>query len=904
MKRNFLTRLLVCVALFVATTSTFARSAFFYGPDLIGSSLITAISQTDDGLLWVGTERGLCRFDGYRFTPISPPENRQMRTAVEVSAFFPDKKGRLWVGTSHGLFLHDRGTDELLPVVFPDSLLPRVTTIGAQPDGSIIAGTSGYGWFLVDTEGLTAEPQTGAIPEGDEAFVEAWEPTPKLRAMAPQGVLLTSSVRDAAGNTYIGTRGDGLYWIPAGDESMQRMNLTVTGFDLNRARISTLFIDQQDNLWAGCQQKGLLMVPLQRRPLFDTWSLLEQHHETGTCVSAIAPASPGSPSQPVIWCAIQGDGIYGFSNEGRLVAHPATPAGAETLMCDSQGHYWLGANHGLWSYDPTTGSSKRVVSFETERINIIHELPDGRLAVSAFGNGLYLVDKTTGAVSEHLEMHTTDTVGRGRLQNDWIFSIDTDSRGRIWIGTSSGVCCYDTASRSFLTEGWEVLAGAEYCHALRVLTSGDVLLALERGLCRWSKSEGLHEEPGTEPLRGKDIRFIAEDKHGTLWMGTDEGVWCWSPKNEQLVAYVGVYGLRVREFVQGAGLQTADGHIYLGTADGITVFSPDSLLSVREKAAKVHLTAFTLAGQTVNAETLSDGRRVINAPLPDSRTFSLSYLDATFRMEFSLLDFVTVGGVSFEYRMEGDNRWQQKPKGENAIIFSHLSPGTYHLEVRALSAGIYTPTETYIIEVRPPWWKTTLAYCIYALLLIVGVAACIYAYQRHILHQLNREKLHFLMSTINTQDTPLTLDDMKRAISSFVQSRKHQRNLYGNSAAMADRLDTPEVRGNDEALMERIVQSVNRHLSDSEFSVEQLCNEAGISRAHLHRKMKEMTGMPVTEFIRNIRLEQAARLLREKKLNITQVAYTVGFSNQGYFSTVFHKHFGVSPREYVDQQEK
>jgi AraC-like DNA-binding protein len=96
-------------------------------------------------------------------------------------------------------------------------------------------------------------------------------------------------------------------------------------------------------------------------------------------------------------------------------------------------------------------------------------------------------------------------------------------------------------------------------------------------------------------------------------------------------------------------------------------------------------------------------------------------------------------------------------------------------------------------------------------------------------------------------------------------------------------------------------------LGDSEFSVEQLCSEAAISRAHLHRKMKEMTGLSVTEFIRNIRLEQAARLLREQKLNVTQVAYTVGFSNLGYFSTIFRKHFGVSPRDFVngnDSDEK
>lgn len=903
MKRYFLSLWIVFTAYFVATLTATARSAFFYSPNLLGSSLITAISQTDDGLLWVGTERGLCRFDGYRFTSIVVPENSQKKTPAEVSAFYPDKEGRLWVGTARGLYLHDRGTDSLLPVIFPDSLEPRVMTLESLADGRIVAGTSGYGRFVVNPETLSAEPQMGQIPEGDEAFVPSWEPTPQLRAMAPQGLLLTSAVRDTRGNTYIGTRGDGLYWIPAGSENMQRLDLSVTGFDLSRSRVSALFIDHQGNLWAGCQQKGLLMFPLQLRPLFDTWSFLEQHHETGTGVSSIVPAVASSNSQTAIWCAVQGDGVYGFSNEGRIVAHPTTPAGAETLTLDSQGNYWLGANYGLWNYDPTTSSARRIASFETERINIIRELPDGRLAVSAFGDGLYLMDKA-GTITEHLSMHATDSTGRGRLANDWIFSIDIDSRGRLWMGTSSGVCCYDPVSQSFTTEGWQVLADADYCRALRVLASGDVILALAKGIYRWSKKNGLQEEPGTEPLRSKTVSYIAEDHLGTLWMSTDEGVWCWTPKEGKLVAYVGVYGLREREFIQGAGLQTADGRIYFGTADGITLFHPDSLHSVREQAAQVHLTAFYLGGQAVTTETLSNGRHVIDAPLSDNRTFKLSYLDATFRMEFSLLDFATAEGVSFEYRMKGDNRWQQTAKGENAISFSHLSPDNYTLEVRALYAGTYTPTETYIIEVRPPWWKTTLAYCIYSLLIITGVAFCAYAYNRHILHQVNREKLHILMSAINTQDTPLTLDDMKRAISSFVQSRKHQRNLYGNSATMADRLDTPEVRGNDEALMERIVQSVNRHLGDSEFSVEQLCSEAGISRAHLHRKMKEMTGMPVTEFIRNIRLEQAARLLRERKLNITQVAYTVGFSNQGYFSTVFHKHFGISPREFIDQQGK
>jgi AraC-like DNA-binding protein len=190
------------------------------------------------------------------------------------------------------------------------------------------------------------------------------------------------------------------------------------------------------------------------------------------------------------------------------------------------------------------------------------------------------------------------------------------------------------------------------------------------------------------------------------------------------------------------------------------------------------------------------------------------------------------------------------------------------------------------------------------LLAVLGALALAILYRRHVQHQMNEEKLRFLISAIHNDDQPLSLEEMRKAINGFVQSRKKQRDLYGNTAVMADRMETPEVKGNDEVLMDRIIQSVNKHLSDSEYSIEQLCSEAGISRAQLHRKMKELTGVSTSEFIRGIRLEQAARLLHEQKLNITQVAYTVGFSTAAHFSTVFKKHFGVSPSDYIEQKKR
>ena len=150
---------------------------------------------------------------------------------------------------------------------------------------------------------------------------------------------------------------------------------------------------------------------------------------------------------------------------------------------------------------------------------------------------------------------------------------------------------------------------------------------------------------------------------------------------------------------------------------------------------------------------------------------------------------------------------------------------------------------------------------------------------------------------------PFDMEELRMNIENLIHNRQRLKGKYSGAQQQADRVEQPEVKGNDELLMERIMKVVNKNLSNSDFNVDMLTQEVGISRAQLHRKMKEMTGISTSEFIRNIRLEQAARLLKEQKINITQVAYTVGFSNLAHFSTIFRKHFGVSPSEYAERDE-
>lgn len=96
---------------------------------------------------------------------------------------------------------------------------------------------------------------------------------------------------------------------------------------------------------------------------------------------------------------------------------------------------------------------------------------------------------------------------------------------------------------------------------------------------------------------------------------------------------------------------------------------------------------------------------------------------------------------------------------------------------------------------------------------------------------------------------------------------------------------------------------VNKYMADPEFNVEMMAREVGLSRVQLHRKLKDITGVPASTFIRNLRMKKAAALLRERKLNIAEVADAVGFDNQANFSTVFKKQYGVTPTEYIESAQ-
>ncbi|MDR3134379.1 MAG: response regulator [Prevotellaceae bacterium] len=140
-------------------------------------------------------------------------------------------------------------------------------------------------------------------------------------------------------------------------------------------------------------------------------------------------------------------------------------------------------------------------------------------------------------------------------------------------------------------------------------------------------------------------------------------------------------------------------------------------------------------------------------------------------------------------------------------------------------------------------------------------------------------------------------------ISNLIANREILRNKFSGNQNYEGRITLPPMKSSDEVFMNKVLKTVNENLSNTELNVELLAGRVGMSRVHMHRKLKELTSQSAGDFIRGIRLKQAALMLSEKKITVSEVAYAAGFRNLSHFSTTFKDFYGISPTEYIRSTE-
>ena len=151
---------------------------------------------------------------------------------------------------------------------------------------------------------------------------------------------------------------------------------------------------------------------------------------------------------------------------------------------------------------------------------------------------------------------------------------------------------------------------------------------------------------------------------------------------------------------------------------------------------------------------------------------------------------------------------------------------------------------------------------------------------------------------------PFNIELLTTQILSLIENRKRLEVKPLEDEGNKTLLETEPLKSSDKILLEKILRLINDNISSSELNVDFLSKSVGMSRVHMYRKVKELTNQSTHEFIKTIRMRKASELLSQQKINISDVAYALGFSNLSHFSNVFKSFYGMSPTEYAEKNRK
>ena len=149
---------------------------------------------------------------------------------------------------------------------------------------------------------------------------------------------------------------------------------------------------------------------------------------------------------------------------------------------------------------------------------------------------------------------------------------------------------------------------------------------------------------------------------------------------------------------------------------------------------------------------------------------------------------------------------------------------------------------------------------------------------------------------------PFELKVLEARISNFIHHKRSRQHEF--QANKEINISSLEYTTQDEDFLMNSVKIIEAHLSDSDFDVNSFASEVYLSKSTLYRKIKTMTGLSPIEFIKNIRLKHACRLLKSQTITISEVAYMVGFSDPKYFSLCFKTEFNMTPSEYQKNESE
>lgn len=846
MKRRFLRILSACVVLLSTFTGGFAapvRNVYFDHYDIkngLSQNTVNCLLQDRLGFVWCGTKNGLNRFDGLDFRVINTDEPKKCSL---VSALYEDCDGMLWVGTHQGACIYNPVDETLRWFTAATSaghaIDKHVFQITGDPNGNVVLTVDNDGVYLYDKTDDSLRPLHDTVH--------------------PQAGMINRVAYDSTGRVWVGSFGHGLFYSDDNFKTLNKFYVNDGDFGFDTAIVTEIAV-RGDKVYVATDDAGLWsidihsgkstavfvtdengLVPYIRKFMFygttDLWIGTESgiyvydisthsqsHHLTHNyfdkySISDNAVYSIMSDRDGGIWIGSYFGGVdylnigqpqfdkYYCSNSGRALRGERV----REMCADNNGIIYIGTeDNGLSVFNPSSGLFYTLDGIGEPNIHGL--CIDGRdLWVGTFAKGLKIKDLDRGGVKTYRSEESSG------LASDYVFSIIRTVHGEMFVGTMSGLQRYDRESDRFesiedlrhifiydvIEDSQGNMWAASYSNGLYLRRAGESQWQLFQNDPSDSESlpsnmvHGLYEDlhhnvwvmtqNGVCVSRGTTGRFdrsfmgvdrinslvyqVADDENGRYWITTSQGLYCLDSKGGSLRRFTTADGLPTNQFNYSSSLRTTDGRLWFGTIEGLVEFDPLRFgVSVPQELPFV--SEFYLHGKLVRP---SDEGSPLSKSVAMTDEINLASGQNSFALKIVTLSFNSPGMQRIRYKLEGfDKEWLHTTLSDAMLAYSNLDAGTYHLKVATYDeheqgAGRMMDLT---INIAAPFYRSGVAMAVYFILTACVVWFALRQYRRNARRKARSDmekykqekeresydsKIRFFTNVAHEIRTPLTL---------------------------------------------------------------------------------------------------------------------------------------------------
>ena len=878
----------------------------------------------EGSMLYLATGNGMLKFDTQKEIYASAPameldggkgskkaarelrvldmKGRKDAFGNDVYAILHTQKGLL-VGSLAGLRLNQRQI---------------LLTPGAQPLVNALAYDAKRHCYWIGTE--------GALYCADQAL----QNFSKIAALDGNSVKCLDEDQD--GNLYIGTD-NGLYRMAMNNSLEHFVHDSRNEATIPNNIVWSCYVDKWQNVWIGTDH-GLSRLSTHTYYRFTSLDKITFSGE-GNCLHAILQTRSGDwwmgGTNGLIHYA-EGVRVQGAASEYQNVVwykqnNPSAPLAhnrVRKIYEDKEGDVWICTDHGINLYQKSTGKLLNFIVYDktgkysTAWAYDILQDQKGRMWMASYQGGVFVLDKQRLLAAISLSSAATATCvadyhfsdkGKNALSGLHIGQLVLDGKGFVWASSYNHLDRIDTRTLRI-----SHIPGNDAINYLMKSDNGNVWVGYNASVKCFIVNlpmKGKVLESKEWKIGGKVVSMC--DVADKVWVVAGNACSVLDPENNSFRFFIPM------ESPNNIYYSKLNHEVVMGGNDGFISIRADLTMPKDDKAQLL------LAGIVVN------GRQTQDALLDENiegtpgvspvglKTLVLKHDENNFTLQLSDLPFADHPTAVYAYRLEGsDHEWHYLDKGNLDITYNGLSYGDYHLTVHVVDGEGNIGDEVYQLEISvlPPWYLTIWCKLFYLTLLIVGIAWVINAhFVRKQLKEAKKQKEEILEQVQARMQFYANLADNLRNAAAHHSFEEVNHLVVSNldvnasgsesESAMIVNFNgqqtTPEVEIDelDKKLLDEIKETIEENMVDSDFNVSILQEKMGMGNKQLYRKLKALTGQTPVEYIRDMRMQKAAKLLKAGKFSVSEVMYTVGFSNSSYFSKCFSKAFGMTPTEFM-----